>query len=100
MVDSNSFKFWHAKQPENSVPMWVILTPQEVAPIDGMNNATGMQDGFYGPMNQKIWKGGRGATSSHLSRRELSTLNFAQRILRQQEVGKMLMRRATPWKLP
>jgi hypothetical protein len=52
------------------VAKWVILTPQEVAPIDGMNMATGAQEGFYGPMNQENLEGGQRSNflSSQLER--------------------------------
>ena len=78
MVDGNSFKFrfWSAKQPENSVPIWVILTPQEVAPTDGMNMATGAQEAFYGPTNQENSEGGQRSNFLSSQSRELSIPNM------------------------
>ncbi len=50
--DGLSFKFCHKKAPEGgSVPAWVILTPEPVPPISGMDMRTGAQIGFFGPTN-------------------------------------------------
>jgi hypothetical protein len=50
--DGLSFKFCHKKAPEGgSVPTWVILTPEPVPPISGMDMRTGAQIGFFGPTN-------------------------------------------------
>ncbi len=50
--DGLSFKFCHKKAPEGgSVPTWVILTPEPVPPISGMDMRTGAQIGFFGQTN-------------------------------------------------
>ncbi len=48
--DGLSIKICHKKAPEGgSVPTWVILTPEPVPPISGMDMRTGAQIGFFGP---------------------------------------------------
>ncbi len=53
-----SFKFCHKKAPNGgSVPTWVILMPEPVLPILGMDMRMGAQIGFFGPTNPTNMEG-------------------------------------------
>jgi hypothetical protein len=50
--DDASFTYRHVKAATGSVPTWIILTPEIVPPIEGIDMATGAQRGFFGPTNK------------------------------------------------
>jgi hypothetical protein len=35
------------------IPTWILLTPEEVPPVDGVDMGIGAQIGFFGPTNQE-----------------------------------------------
>ena len=40
-------------------PAWVLLTPTDLPPVEGVNLATGASDGFFGPTNKENAVGGK-----------------------------------------
>jgi len=40
------------------IPTWLLLTPQPVPPVPGIDMSTGAQSGFYGPTNKENAVGG------------------------------------------
>jgi len=40
------------------IPMWILLTPEEVPSVDGVDMGTGTQSGFFGPTNKENAVGG------------------------------------------
>lgn len=56
-----------------NVPQWIILTPEEVPPVEGINMATGAEEGFFAPTNKENSFGGKRAnflTAENLDRPE------------------------------
>ena len=35
------------------IPMWILLTPEEVPSVDGIDMGTGAQSDFFGPTNKE-----------------------------------------------
>ena len=63
--DETTFTFRRVKAAEGSVPMWIILTPEIVPEVAGIDMATGAQHGFCAPTNKD---NARGATRSNFCR--------------------------------
>ena len=56
-----------------AVPRWVILTPEDVPDVEGVNMATGAEEGFFAPTNKENSVGGKRAnflTAENFSRPE------------------------------
>jgi hypothetical protein len=56
-----------------NVPQWIILTPEEVPAVEGIDMATGAQEGFFAPTNKENSFGGKRAnflTAENLDRPE------------------------------
>ena len=54
-----------------AVPRWVILTPEDVPDVEGVNMATGAEEGFFAPTNKENSVGGKRAnflTAENFSR--------------------------------
>ena len=43
----------------DKIPKWVILTPEEVPLVDGIDMGTGAEKGFFGPTNKENAVGGK-----------------------------------------
>jgi len=41
-----------------NIPTWILLTPEEVPSVDGVDMGTGAQSGFFGPTNKENAVGG------------------------------------------
>ena len=57
-VDDDSFDYQREIIPGEVFPMWIILTPEPVSAVPGIDMATGAQTGFFGPMNKENAVGG------------------------------------------
>jgi len=55
----DEFKYYHASVVGAKVPTWVILTPEVVPPVDGIDMGTGASIGFLGPTNKENAVGGK-----------------------------------------
>ena len=58
-VSDDEFEYCHASVVGVKVPTWVILTPQIVPPVDGIDMGTGASIGFIGPTNKENAVGGK-----------------------------------------
>ena len=70
-VSEDEFEYRHASVVGAKVPTWIILTPEAVPPVDGIDMGTGAQKGFFGPTNKENAVGGTRAnflTSEHVER--------------------------------
>ena len=56
--DNNSFDYHREIVKGEKVPTWLLLRPEPVPPIDGVDMATGAQSGFFGPTNKENAVGG------------------------------------------
>ena len=56
-VDDLTFSYKQPKVPEGNLPKWVVLAPQAIPPIAGMNMRTGVQEGHYGSTNKENAEG-------------------------------------------
>ncbi len=63
-----------AKRP--AIPTWVILAPEDMLNVEGINMATGVEEGFFAPTNKENSVGKSGRTSSRP--RTLLVLSLAQ----------------------
>ncbi len=52
-VSADEFEYHHASVVGVKVPTWVILTPEVVPSVNGINMGTGAQKEFFGPMNKE-----------------------------------------------
>jgi hypothetical protein len=59
-VTADKFEYCHASVVGVKVPTWVILTPEVVPPVNGIDMRTGAQKGFFGPSNKENAVGGMG----------------------------------------
>ncbi len=58
-LGDNKFKLCRVVDPAGKKKeAWMVLTPEVVPPIPGVNLATGAQVGFYGPTNRDNAVGG------------------------------------------
>ena len=48
----------HGQPTGSRIKAWVILTPEVLLSVPGVNMETGAQDGFYGPANKENAVGG------------------------------------------
>jgi hypothetical protein len=70
-VSKDEFEYCHASVVGAKVPTWIILTPEAVPSVDGIDMGTGAQKGFFGPTNKENAVGGTRAnflTSEHVER--------------------------------
>ncbi len=70
-VSADEFEYCHASVVRVMVPTWVILTPEVVPPVNGIDMGTGAQKGFFGPTNKENAVGGTRAnflTSENVER--------------------------------
>jgi hypothetical protein len=70
-VSEDEFEYRHASVVGAKVPTWIILTPEAVPSVDGIDMGTGAQKGFFGPTNKENAVGGTRAnflTSEHVER--------------------------------
>jgi len=70
-IGEDEFEYRHASVVGAKVPTWIILTPEAVPPVDGIDMGTGAQKGFFGPTNKENAVGGTRAnflTSEHVER--------------------------------
>jgi hypothetical protein len=58
-VSDDEFEYCHALVVGAKVPTWVILTPEVVPPVDGINMGTCTSIGFFGPTNKENAVGGK-----------------------------------------
>ena len=57
-VDDDSFDYQREIIPGEVFPTWIILTPEPVPVVPGIDMATGAQTGFFGPTNKENAVGG------------------------------------------
>ena len=57
-VDDDSFDYQREIIPGEVFPTWIILTPEPVPAVPGIDMATGAQTGFFGPTNKENAVGG------------------------------------------
>ena len=57
-VSEDEFEYRHASVVGAKVPTWIILTPEAVPSVDGIDMGTGAQKGFFGPTNKENAVGG------------------------------------------
>ncbi len=50
--DTTTFTYHRVKAAEGSIPMWIILTPEIVPSVEGIDMATSAQRGFCAPTNK------------------------------------------------
>ncbi len=50
-VSDDEFEYCHVSVIGAKVPTWVILTPEVLPSVDGINMGTGASIGFFGPTN-------------------------------------------------
>jgi hypothetical protein len=70
-VSEDEFEYRHALVVGAKVPTWIILAPEAVPPVEGIDMGTGAQKGFFGPTNKENAVGGTWAiflTSEHVER--------------------------------
>ena len=58
-VSDDEFEYCHASVVGAKVPTWVILTPEVVSPVNGINMDTGVSIGFFGPTYKENAVGGK-----------------------------------------
>jgi len=58
-VSDDKFEYRHASVVGVKVPTWVILTPEVIPPVDGIDMGTGASIGFFGPTNKENAVGGK-----------------------------------------
>ena len=59
-IEDDSFDYCHQIVKGEKVPMWVILNPEPLVVVPGVNMAKGASFGCYGPTNKKNAVGGEG----------------------------------------
>ena len=52
-VSDDEFEYQHVSVVGAKVPTWVILTPEVVPPVDGIDMGTGASIGFFGQPNKE-----------------------------------------------
>ncbi len=57
-VDDDSFDYRREMIAGEVFPTWIILTPEALPALPGIDMATGAQTGFYGPTNKENAVGG------------------------------------------
>jgi hypothetical protein len=57
-VDDNSFDYHREIVKGEKVTTWLLLCPEPIPPIPGIDVATGTQSGFFGPTNKEHAVGG------------------------------------------
>ncbi len=57
-VSKDEFEYRHASVVGAKVPTWIILTPEAVPSVDGIDMGAGAQEGFFGPTNKENAVGG------------------------------------------
>jgi hypothetical protein len=57
-VDGDSFDYCREIVKGEKNPTWLLLTPQPVPPVPGIDMSTGAQSGFFGPTNKENAVGG------------------------------------------
>ena len=57
-VDDDSFDYHREIVNGEKVPTWLLLRPEPIPPIPGIDMATGTQPGFFGPTNKENAVGG------------------------------------------
>ena len=58
-VSEAEFEYRHAKAAGDKIPTWVLLSPEDLPLVDGIDMATGAEKGFFGPTNKENAVGGR-----------------------------------------
>ena len=58
-VSDDKFEYLHSSVVGVKVPTWVILTPEDVPPVNGIDMSTGAAIGFFGPTNKENAVGGK-----------------------------------------
>ena len=58
-LSADEFEYSHAPPSGDKIPKWVILTPEEVPLVDGIDMGTGAEKGFFGPTNKENAVGGK-----------------------------------------
>ncbi len=61
-ISKNEFEYRRPKTGASAggkkIPTWILLTPEEVPSVDGIDMETGAQSGFFGPTNKENAVGG------------------------------------------
>ena len=48
-VSNEEFQYRHPKVAGEKIPTWILITPEDVPTVDGIDMNTGAKKGFYGP---------------------------------------------------
>ncbi len=81
-VSADEFKYCHASVVGVKVPTWVILIPEVVPSVDGINMGTSAQKGFFGPTNKENAVGGTRVnflTSENVERPKFERMKLKKR---------------------
>ena len=61
-ISETEFKYHRPEKGASAggkkIPTWILLTPEEVPSVDGIDMGTGAQSGFFGPTNKENAVGG------------------------------------------
>ena len=52
-VSEAEFEYRHAKAAGDKIPTWVLLSPEDLPLVDGIDMATGAEKGFFGSLGQQ-----------------------------------------------
>ena len=52
-VSNEEFQYRHPKVAGEKIPTWILITPEDVPTVDGIDMKTGTKKGFYGPTNKE-----------------------------------------------
>ena len=52
-VGDKEFQYRHPKVAGEKIPTWILITPDDVPTVDGIDMNTGTKKGFYGPTNKE-----------------------------------------------
>jgi hypothetical protein len=70
-----------------NIPTWILLTPEEVPSVDGVDMGTGAQSGFFGPTNKENAVGGKRSNFLTLSDKQIQRPNFGPKREKKRKAG-------------
>ena len=71
----------------NKIPTWILLTPEEVPSVDGVDMGTGAQSGFFGPTNKENAVGGTRSNFLTLSDERIQRPKFGPKREKKRKAG-------------
>ena len=88
-VGEDAFDYQHVKVAggQQGVPMWVILGPEKVPDVEGINMATGAEDGFFAPTNKENAVGGKRANFMTKPEENLHRPDFVPKQMKKRKAG-------------